>query len=192
MELLRGVLQAAQQEALHDLSECESSNDLDCKCPATGAVAVAASSSSSSKGLCPFAGAAAAQPRRCPVAHSATGTEQQQRGDEVFASAGFVRKLHSAMGKVEVCFGRVVRECLPLMFERVGEHGALCDYYFFYARLRPFISGFDAIVFEGEWGDAPQTLGSRRPVFFLLLGRKFGIPSETDIVEYTLSGLLLS
>ena len=45
------------------------------------------------------------------------------------------------LSKIEDCFGHVVRDCLPLMFERHGQHGALCDYYFFYARLRPFING---------------------------------------------------
>ncbi|KAH8061039.1 indoleamine 2,3-dioxygenase [Aureococcus anophagefferens] len=51
-----------------------------------------------------------------------------------------VARLTEALVRVEACFGHVVRDCLPLMFERLGTHGALCDYYFFYERLRPFIS----------------------------------------------------
>ena len=69
-----------------------------------------------------------------------------------------VARLTEALVRVEACFGHVVRDCLPLMFERLGTHGALCDYYFFYERLRPFISGFDAVVFEGEFGDEAVTL----------------------------------
>ena len=69
-----------------------------------------------------------------------------------------LRDCHEALVKIEACFGHVVRDCMPLMFERKGQHGALCDYYFFYERLRPFISGLDAVVFEGEFDDAPAKL----------------------------------
>ncbi|KAH8078463.1 indoleamine 2,3-dioxygenase [Aureococcus anophagefferens] len=69
-----------------------------------------------------------------------------------------VARLTEALVRVEACFGHVVRDCLPLMFERLGTHGALCDYYFFYERLRPFISGFDAVVFDGEFSNEAVTL----------------------------------
>ena len=52
-----------------------------------------------------------------------------------------IQDCHEVLSRIEDCFGHVVRDCLPLMFERHGQHGALCDYYFFYARLRPFING---------------------------------------------------
>ena len=74
------------------------------------------------------------------------------------AAPATVRALGECLGAIEACFGRVVRDCLPLMFERSGSHGALCDYHFFFHRLRPFISGFDKAVFEGEFEGAPQTL----------------------------------
>ena len=61
-----------------------------------------------------------------------------------------IQDCHEVLSKIEDCFGHVVRDCLPLMFERHGQHGALCDYYFFYARLRPFINGLDAVIFEGR------------------------------------------
>ena len=69
-----------------------------------------------------------------------------------------IQDCHEVLSKIEDCFGHVVRDCLPLMFERHGQHGALCDYYFFYARLRPFINGLDAVIFEGEFDNEPVSL----------------------------------
>lgn len=69
-----------------------------------------------------------------------------------------IARCHEVLSKIEDCFGHVVRDCLPLMFERHGQHGALCDYYFFYARLRPFITGLDDVLFEGEFDNEPVSL----------------------------------
>ena len=69
-----------------------------------------------------------------------------------------IQDCHEVLSRIEDCFGHVVRDCLPLMFERHGQHGALCDYYFFYARLRPFINGLDDVVFEGEFDGEPVSL----------------------------------
>jgi len=60
--------------------------------------------------------------------------------------------------RIETSIGVVVRDCLPLMFERRGEHGALCDYYFFFHRLRPFMSGCKNVIFCGIDHDTPLTL----------------------------------
>ena len=92
-----------------------------------------------------------------PSSSSSSTASSDDDPDSSNSFATTTRELVSVLRRLEECFGNVVRECLPLMFEHVGEHGALCDYYFFYHRLRPFVVSRD-LIFEGEYDDKPVSL----------------------------------
>ena len=61
------------------------------------------------------------------------------------------------LGRERLVHCRALARRLLASGELHGQHGALCDYYFFYERLRPFIDGLPDVRFEGE-ADAPTTL----------------------------------
>ena len=61
-----------------------------------------------------------------------------------------VNKLLARLSRLEQAMSHVASSCLPLIFERQGDDGYMCEPDLFYHRFQPFISSWTAL-FEGQY-----------------------------------------